>query len=44
MARVNRKTYDSSIKTLKEAIEQAKIDKKEKYHAIRRLGAYMRVA
>lgn len=37
---VDRETYDHSICTLKEALEGAKLDKKEKYEAIRRLARY----
>jgi hypothetical protein len=37
---VERDTYDSSIRALKEALEGARIDKREKYEAIRRLGRY----
>lgn len=33
-------TYDHSIRTLLEAIEEARVDKKEKYEAIKRLGRY----
>lgn len=35
---VDRETYDSSIRTLHEAIEGARLEKKEKYEAIKRLG------
>jgi hypothetical protein len=34
---VNREVYDHSINTLKEALESAKLEKKEKYNAIKRL-------
>lgn len=34
---VDRETYDHSIRTLKEALEGARLDKKEKYEAIKRL-------
>jgi len=37
---VNRETYDSSIRTLREALEGAKLDKKEKYEALKRLGEH----
>lgn len=37
---VDRETYDHSIRTLKEALEGARLDKKEKYEAIRRLARY----
>ena len=36
---VDREVYDHSIWTLKEALNQAKIEKKEKYHAVKRLEA-----
>jgi hypothetical protein len=35
---VDRETYDSSIRTLHEAVECANLDKKEKYEAIKRLS------
>jgi hypothetical protein len=35
---VNRKVYENSIKSLKEIIEEAEIDKKEKINAFRRLS------
>lgn len=38
---VDRATYDNSIQTLKDAIEQAKLDKKEKYRAIKRLNEFI---
>jgi uncharacterized protein len=34
---VDRATYDHTIQTLHEAVEEAKLDKKEKYNAIKRL-------
>jgi uncharacterized protein len=34
---VDREVYDHSIQNIKEALEEAKIDKKEKYNAIKRL-------
>ena len=34
---VDRATYDRTIQTLHEAVEEAKLDKKEKYNAIKRL-------
>lgn len=37
---VDRKTYDHSIRTLKEALEGAELDKGEKYEAIKRLSRY----
>jgi hypothetical protein len=38
---VHRNTYDSTIETLKDALEQAKLEKKEKIDAIRRLHEYI---
>ena len=38
---VDRETFDCSISTLKEAVEKAKLDKREKYDAIRRLSRYI---
>lgn len=35
---VDRETYDSSIRTLHEAIESARLEKREKYEAFKRLG------
>jgi hypothetical protein len=37
---VDRETFDHSITTLREAVENAKLDKREKYDAIRRLNTY----
>ena len=37
---VDRTTYDSTIQTLHEAIEEAKLEKMDKYNAIRRLDQY----
>lgn len=37
---VDRETYDSSIRTLQEALEGAKLDKKDKYEALKRLGRH----
>jgi len=37
---VDRDTYDQSIRTLQEAVEGARIENKEKYEAIKRLGRY----
>ena len=34
---VDREIYDNSILTLQESLEQTKLDKKDKYHALRRL-------
>lgn len=39
---VHRRTYDSSIETIITALEEAKIGRKEKLHAIRRLQEYIR--
>lgn len=38
---VDREVYDHSIHTIREALEQAKIDKKEKLQAIRRLDKHI---
>ena len=38
---VHRKTYDSTIETLKEAVEQAKIERSEKLYAIKRLREFL---
>ncbi|RMF91402.1 MAG: DUF763 domain-containing protein [Methanobacteriota archaeon] len=38
---VDRDTYDKSIEVLKNAVEEAKIDKKERYQAIKRLGRFV---
>lgn len=38
---VNRKVYDHSIETIKDALYQAKLDKKEKYDGIKRLNKYI---
>ena len=37
---VDRNTYDRTIRTLHEAVEEAKLEKKEKYEAIMRLRQY----
>ncbi|MCE7697763.1 MAG: DUF763 domain-containing protein, partial [Methanobacterium paludis] len=34
---VDREVYDNSIWTIREALEQAKLEKKDKYGAIKRL-------
>jgi hypothetical protein len=39
---VDRATYDRSIRILHEAVEEAKLDKKEKYEAIKRLSCFVR--
>lgn len=38
---VDRETFDSSIRTLQEALEGAKLDKKDKYEALKRLGRHV---
>jgi len=38
---VDRDTYDHSIRILQEAIEEAKVDRKEKYEAIKRLSEHV---
>jgi hypothetical protein len=38
---VDRQTFDHSISTLKEAVENAKLDRREKYDAIKRLNRYI---
>jgi len=38
---VDRETFDHSISTLKEAVENAKLDRREKYDAIKRLNRYI---
>ncbi len=38
---VDREVYDNSIQMLKDAIAGAKIDDREKYHAIKRLGEFL---
>ncbi|MBI5680116.1 MAG: DUF763 domain-containing protein [Methanobacterium sp.] len=38
---VDREVYDHSIYTLKEALDEAKIDKKDKYNAIKRLESFV---
>jgi uncharacterized protein len=40
---VDRTTYDSSIRTLHEAIEEAKLEKKDKYNAIKWLEQYSKL-
>jgi hypothetical protein len=37
---VDRTTYDSTIQTLHESIEEAKLEKKDMYNAIKRLEQY----
>ena len=38
---VHRETYDGTIETLKDALERAKIDNREKLHAIKRLKEFL---
>jgi uncharacterized protein len=38
---VDRGTYDHSVRILKEALDGAKLDKKDKYEALKRLGGHM---
>jgi hypothetical protein len=38
---VHRNTYDSTIETLKDALEQAKLEKKDKLDAIKRLHQFI---
>jgi len=38
---VDRETYDHSVRTLKEALLGAKLDKREKYEALKRLGRHI---
>lgn len=38
---VDREVYDHSIQTIKESLDQAKLDNKDKYDAIKRLNKYM---
>ena len=38
---VDRKVYDYSISTLKEALDEAKLEKKDKYNAIKRLESFV---
>ena len=40
---VNREVYDHSILTLKEALYEAKLEKKDKYNAIKRLESFIKV-
>jgi len=37
---LGRQRYDSTIKTLHEAIEEAKLEQKDKYNAVKRLEQY----
>lgn len=38
---VDKEVYDHSIETVKDALNQAKLDDKEKYDAIKRLNKYI---
>jgi len=38
---VNKEVYDNSIRTLKEALEEAKLKSKDKYNAIKRLESFI---
>ena len=38
---VDREVYDNSIQTLKQAIDESKIDKKDKLNAIKRLDDFI---
>ncbi len=38
---VDREVYDHSIETIKDALDQSKLDKKDKYDAIKRLNNYI---
>ncbi|WP_414468359.1 DUF763 domain-containing protein [Methanobacterium sp. ACI-7] len=40
---VNREVYDNSIRTLKDALEEAKLEKKDKHNAIKRLESFISV-
>ncbi len=40
---VDREVYDHSIKTIKESLEEAKINKKDKYNALKRLEAHIKL-
>lgn len=40
---VDREVYDHSIYTLKEALDDAKLDKKDKYNAVKRLESFINV-
>jgi hypothetical protein len=41
---VDREVYDNSIRVLKESLDSARLDKKEKYNAIKRLGEFVMVS
>ncbi|MEN6290544.1 MAG: DUF763 domain-containing protein [Methanobacterium sp.] len=40
---VDREVYDHSIFTLKDALDEAKLDKKDKYNAIKRLESFIKI-
>lgn len=40
---VDREVYDNSIRMLHDTLESAKLDKKERYNAIKRLGEFINV-
>ncbi|HML05799.1 MAG TPA: DUF763 domain-containing protein, partial [Methanobacterium sp.] len=40
---VNREVYDHSISTLKDALDEAKLERKDKYNAIKRLESFITV-
>ena len=40
---VDRKAYDNTMQTLHGAIEEAKLEKKDKYNAIKRLEQYAKL-
>lgn len=40
---VNREVYDHSISTLKDALDDAKLEKKDKYNAIKRLESFINI-
>ena len=40
---VDREVYDNSIQTLKDALHDAKLNKKDKYNAIKRLESFIKV-
>jgi hypothetical protein len=40
---VDREVYDNSVQMLHDSLESAKLDKKEKYNAIKRLGEFINV-
>ncbi|SNQ59917.1 DUF763 domain-containing protein [Candidatus Methanoperedens nitratireducens] len=40
---VDREVYDNSVQMLHDSLESAKLDKKEKYNAIKRLGEFINI-